>query len=155
MQLEWGQEVCRLITIKDEFAFWRGSQWDSNDAPRNAIWLYSSHRIEEDQGPIIGRFSTDNIKMRKLYRPSITHTHTHIDTCVCVTMSVYRFQYRFPSAGIIRLCRSGLLVFVLLFVSFGRRHCCRCIVRKQHFRRSRWRQEENLTYHRHNNIAGN
>ena len=29
-------------------------------------------------------------------------------------------------------------------------HCCRRFVRKQHFRRSRWRQEEGLTYLRHN-----
>lgn len=47
----------------------------------------------------------------------------------------------FRRAGIIRLHRSGLLLLLLRPVTA---HCCRRIVRKQHFRRSRWRQEEDL-----------
>ena len=62
--------------------------------------------------------------------------------------SVGVFEYRFLQLGIIRLlgpaCRPRR----------SRRlwwHCYRRFVRKQHFRRSRWRQEEGLTYLRHNN----
>lgn len=81
---------------------------------------------------------------RERFRGSMTIIKRRVSSirrCVRVSLST--------KLGIIRLC-PGPACRSTVVHRRSRWHCCRRFVRKQHFRRSRWRQEEGLTYLRHN-----